>query len=252
MSGIPRFDARRGVIRRLRALCLGLLCLTGCQTAPEPPTTPLPASRTVPAATAAENTVRYQILADRSDIRFLVFRAGPMARLGHNHVVQAKNIRGEIRLAPDIGQSSFFIELPVKDFQVDAEGARLDEGAAFQPQPDDEAIAGTVRNMLGEKVLDADKYPTIEIRSLALNGPAWGMDVTLSISLHGVTREMVVPTAIESSGEQLVVTAFFAIKQSDFGIAPMSVFSGALRVDDTVKVRLRIVASKGGALPKLR
>jgi len=236
-------------MRHLRALCLGLLCLAGCQTSPELPSAALPASAVVEPATAAENAVRYQILADRSDIRFLVFRAGPMARLGHNHVVQAKNIRGEIRLAPDIRQSSFFIALPVKDFQVDADEARLDEGAAFMPQPDQEAIAGTLRNMLGERVLDADKYPTIEISSLALNGPAWGMDATLSISLHGVTREMVVPIAVEQSGDRLVVTAFFAIKQSDFGIAPMSILGGALQVDNTVRVRLRIVASKGGARP---
>lgn len=236
----------------LRVLCLGLLCLTGCQTSPELPSAALPASRAAAPASAAENAVRYQIVADRSDIRFLVFRAGPMARLGHNHVVQAKNIRGEIRLAPDIRQSSFFIELPVKDFQVDADGARLDEGAAFMPQPDEEAIAGTVRNMLGEKVLDADKYPTIEIRSVALNGPAWGMDATLSITLHGVTREMVVPIAVDQSGERLVVTAFFAIKQSDFGIAPMSILGGALQVDDTVRVRLRIAAGKGGSPPQPR
>lgn len=249
MSGIPRFDARRGVICRLRALCLGLLCLAGCQTAPELPSTPLPAGRAVSPATAAENAVRYQILADLSDIRFLVFRAGPMARLGHNHVVQAKNIRGEILLTPDIRQSSFFIEMPVKDFQVDADGARLDEGAAFMPQPDEEAIAGTVRNMLGEKALDAARYPTIEIRSVALNGPAWGMDATVSISLHGVTREMVVPAAVEKSGDQIVVTAFFAIKQSDFGIAPMSILGGALQVDNTVRVRMRIVAGKGGSRP---
>lgn len=250
--GIPRFDVTSGVIRRLRALCLGLLCLAGCQTAPEAPSAALPAGRAVPSATTAENAVRYQILADLSDIRFLVFRAGPMARLGHNHVVQAKNIRGEIQLAPDIRQSRFFIEMPVKDFQVDAAGARLDEGAAFMPQPDEEAIAGTVRNMLGEKVLDAVSYPTIEIRSVALNGPTWGMDATVSITVHGVTREMVVPTAVEQSGDRLIVTAFFAINQSDFGITPMSILGGALQVDNTVRVRIRIVAGKDDARPQPR
>jgi polyisoprenoid-binding protein YceI len=224
---------------------LFLLLLAGCQTAPEySPATP-PASGSLPPAAAAEQAVRYVIVPELSDIRFLVFRAGALARLGHNHVVEAKNIRGEIRLARDIRQSSFFIEMPVKDFQVDAEAARLDEGDEFLPLPDGEAVAGTARNMLGEKVLDAARYPTIAIRSVALHGPDWGMDITLRIGMHGVDRDLVVPTAVERSADRIVATAFFSIRQGDFAIAPMSVLGGALQVDETVKVRMRIVAVKG-------
>ena len=108
----------------------------------------------------------------------------------------------------------------------------------------DEAIAGTARNMLGEKVLDAARFPTIEIGSVALNGPARGMDVTARIRLHGVEREIVVPTAVENSGNTLVMTAFCSINQTDFGITPMSVLGGGLQVADTVKVQMRLVAGK--------
>ncbi|MBK7423395.1 MAG: YceI family protein [Propionivibrio sp.] len=229
---------------------MGLWCLAGCQTSPEYPSTPLQTSWAPLREARPENAVRYEILPDLSDIRFLVYRAGPLARFGHNHVVQAKNIRGEIYLAPDIHQSSFFIEIPVKDFQVDAENARLDEGEVFFPLPDEDAIAGTTRNMLGEKVLDAARYPKIEIKSLALTGPAWGMDITMRIKMHGVEREIVVPSAVESSNGKLVVTAFFSINQTDFGITPMSVLGGGLQVQDAIKVRMRIVAGKGDSRPQ--
>lgn len=247
LRGILRSDPRPESSWHWRSACLGLglLCLTGCQTLPAPPPAALPASRVHTSETAPENAVRYEILADRSDVRFLVFREGPMAKLGHNHVIQAKTIRGEILMAPDIHQSRFVIEIPVKDFQVDAEEPRRDEGGDFLPQPDDEAIAGTTRNMLGEKVLDAANYPTIEIRSVALNGPDWGLDVTMRIRLHGVEREIVVPASVAHGDNTLVVTAVFSIKQSDFAIVPMRVFGGALQVGDTVKVRMRIVAGKG-------
>ena len=139
--------------------------------------------------------------------------------------------------------------MPVKDFQVDADVTRLDEGEEFSPQPNDEAIAGTVKNMLGEKVLDVAKYPTIEIKSVALNGPAWGMDITVRIRIHGVEREIVVPTAVENSSDRLVVTAFFSINQTDFGITPMKVLGGGLQVDNTVRVRMRIVAGKSDSRP---
>ncbi len=252
MLDIPRVDTRPGILRRVASLCLGLglLWLAGCQTSPEYPSGTPRASRVLPLEAPAGTRVRYEILPELSDIRFLVFRAGPLAKLGHNHVVQAKNIRGEILLAADIRQSSFSIEMPVKDFLVDADGARLDEGEAFLPQPDGEAIAGTARNMLGEKTLDAGKYPTIEIQSVGLNGPAWGMDIMVRIRMHGVEREVVVPTAFERSSDKLVVTAFFSINQTDFGIAPMSVLGGAIQVDNTVKVRMRIVASQSDSHPQ--
>jgi hypothetical protein len=95
------------------------------------------------------------------------------------------------RLAPELRRSSFSIELPVKDFLVDDAKARLDEGEEFSPQPDGEAIAGTATNMLGEKVLDAKKFPVIAIESVGFNGPDWAMDIALRIRMHGVEREIV-------------------------------------------------------------
>jgi polyisoprenoid-binding protein YceI len=249
MVNFPRYDKQPGSWHQLAAVSLsvGLLCIAGCQTAPKTPSGALPPGPAIPAEAAPATAVRYEILADLSDIRFLVYRTGPLARLGHNHVIQAKNIRGEIRLAEDIRKSSFVIAIPVNDFLVDAAEARADEGEAFSPQPDGEAIAGTGKNMLGEKVLDAARYPAIEIKSIALIGPAWGMDVIVRVTMHGAEREMTIPTALEISNEKLVATAFFAIDQTDFGIAPMSVLGGGLQVDNTVKIRMRIVARKAEA-----
>ncbi|WP_083917763.1 YceI family protein [Uliginosibacterium gangwonense] len=246
MFGNSRCEAKPRALKPwlFVGLSLGLLCQTGCQTLPEPVAIEHQAARTSRDEKALENADRYTILPELSDVRFLVFRGGPLAKLGHNHVVQAKSLRGEILLTPDVHQSRFTIEIPVKDFQVDTADARLDEGGEFLPQPDEEAIAGTTRNMLGEKVLDAAHYPIIEIRSGALTGPGWGMDVVVKIKMHGVECEIVVPTAVEYDHDKLIVTASFSIKQSDFGITPMSVLGGALQVEDTVKIRMRIVASK--------
>lgn len=134
--------------------------------------------------------------------------------------------------------------MPVADFKVDTEASRAEEGEEFSVLPDDEAIAGSTKSMLGEKVLDAAHFPKIEIGSLALSGPAWGPDITVRIKLHGVEREITVATAIDNSGEQLVATAFFSVNQSDFGITPLSILGGAIQVADTVRVRLRLVAMK--------
>lgn len=223
-------------------LCAGLLFLVACQSPPEPRATPVATLPALPAAPAA--ATRYAVRSDLSDVRFLVYRAGPLAALGHHHAIQAGTITGEIRLADDFHRSSFSLALPVADFQVDPRAARQAEGAEFAVLPDAEAIAGTARNMRGAKVLDADNYPRITIRSVSVAGPEWAPDLTVRIALRGVERDLSVPVAIDRSGEQLAVTAVFEIRQTDFGIAPLSVLGGGLQVADGVKVRMRIVAVK--------
>lgn len=246
MADQPRIDQVPSMLRRRLAIFFGLalLGLLGCQTQPEPRGNDLRSGGGVLPGEFVADAVRYEVLPDLTDIRFLVFRAGALARLGHNHVVQARQVRGEILVAPEMRRSRFFIEIPVKDFRVDDESARMDEGGEFTPQPDEEAVAATTGNMLGKQVLDAASYPTIEINSVALTGPEWGPDVTVRIGMRGVEREIVVPTAVELQRGTLIVTATFSVRQSDFGIAPMRVLGGALQVDDMVKVRMRIVAGK--------
>ncbi|MCK7501930.1 MAG: YceI family protein [Comamonadaceae bacterium] len=68
--------------------------------------------------------------------------------------------------------------------------------------------------------------------------------MTLRIKLRGVERDITVPVAIDHRDGQLAVTAVFEIKQTDFGITPLSVLGGALQVADTVRVRMRVVAQR--------
>jgi polyisoprenoid-binding protein YceI len=192
---------------------------------------------------------RYTIRADASDVRFLVYRAGRLAALGHNHVVQAGRIEGTISVAPEVGRSSFAILMPVADFVVDAPVARAEEGAEFATQPGEDAVAGTRRNMLGAKVLDAEHFPRVEIRSVSAVGPPWAPDVTVRIRLRGVERELTVPVAVAMGQDRLVATAVFEIRQSDFGIEPLSVLGGALQVADVVRVRMRLAAERASIGP---
>lgn len=247
MSAAQDFESRSAAWRPLRsaAFFAALLLAGACQTPSAPPAAAIPTDSTVPTTSPDAQATRYSIRSDLSDVRFLVYRAGRLATLGHNHVVQPGTIAGEIHLATDFHRSSFSLVIPVAGLHVDDPGSRSVEGQDFATPPDAEAIARTTRNMLGDKVLDAARFPQIDIRSLGLVGPAWAPDVSLRIRLRGVERDMTVPVAIDLQGDRLVVTAVFEIRQTDFGITPLSVLGGALQVADTVRVRMRIVAQKG-------
>jgi hypothetical protein len=115
--------------------CAGLVLLGACHALSESPAPAVPTAPIPPIAPPAAQAPHYAIRSDISDVRFLVYRAGRLAALGHNQVVQAKTITGEIYLATDFQRSSFWLVIPVTDFQVDAPEARFVEGEQFVKLP---------------------------------------------------------------------------------------------------------------------
>ncbi|MGH8280861.1 MAG: YceI family protein [Gammaproteobacteria bacterium] len=213
--------------------------LAACQTAPviKPP----PALAPLPLL-VTQNATHYSIQSALSDVRFLVYRAGPLAGFGHNHVIQATHIQGDVYLGANLQHSGFTLRLPVKDFEVDMPLARAVEGPDFAAQPSVPAVQGTYANMLGAGELDAARFPDIRIRSVGFTGPEWEPDATVRIELHGVARDITVPIALEHCGKLLITTGAFEIRQTDFGIRPFSILGGGLQVADGIKVRFHLVA----------
>lgn len=222
------------------ALALLLLTVAGCTSVTTRPQASLP--RLPPLVTAG--AVHYAIRSEGSNVRFLVYRAGPLAAFGHNHVIHAATLHGDVYLNNQFSLSGFSITLPVKDFRVDEPAQRAAEGADFAAQPSAAAISGTSSNMFGPALLDAAHFPEIVVRSVRITGSQSAPMVTLRITLHGAQRELDVPVTLATSGSQLTASGNFDIKQTDFGIAPFSILGGGLQVADTVKVRFRIVAER--------
>lgn len=178
-----------------------------------------------------------------SEIRFLLYRDGPLARFGHNHVIVGR-VRGEIRAGDTAAASGFRLEIPVGFFAVDPPPARAEEGEEFAAEVSQPARRDTRENMLGGDVLDADRHPLIRIESIALVGPDWGPTVTARVTLRGVARDLRFAAAVLRQNDVLTVVASFRIKQSEFGIEPFTALNGGLRVRDPLDVRVRIVARR--------
>jgi len=186
---------------------------------------------------------RYTIDPQASEIRLLVYREGPLARFGHNHVIVGR-VQGEIRAGDAAAASGFRLEIPVDSFAVDPPAARAEEGEEFAAQISEPARRGTRENMLGRDMLDAAKHPLIRIESIALFGPDWGPTVTARVTLRGVTRDLRFAAAVLRQDDMLAVVASFSINQSEFGIEPFTALNGGLRVRDPLDIRVRLVARR--------
>ena len=223
---------------RLLPAFFACLLLAACtRTAPLNPPPAMPAGVRTEAPTSSARLL--QIDTQATLLTITVRRGGALARLGHDHVVASRTVSGWV--APDLAQADFGFRLDA--MTVDESGLRASAG--LETTPSSEAIAGTRHNML-VRVLDAERYPLVRVQARLQPG---GQAVDAAITLHGVTREVVVPVKLEQAldGRGLRASGAFVLRQSDFGIVPFAILGGAMAVQDPMELAFAIQASAPGS-----
>jgi hypothetical protein len=258
--------------KRLNAAAIALF-LAACGAPPartpatHPTQTPAPASPRAPSASspAAPRGTVYRIDSAHSELRLLVYRAGVMAALGHDHVIVNRALEGWVHPAGSLADAAFFLSIPTTGFVVDEAEARAQEGADFSEEIGDDAKAGTLHNMLSPAVLDAQSHASITVQSISIaqtpgdaqnpSGgannaaggaqiPAAGAQATVRISVAGHESSLVVPFRVDASADRLHAQAAFTVRQTALGLTPYTALLGALRVEDEVRVTLDLTAGR--------
>ena len=188
-------------------------------------------SRWIPAAalvlllagsTAAAPATRKMDVA-RSTLTVRVFKAGLLSAFGHNHEIRAPIARGSFDETAN---------LPSVELQVDARQLQ-----ALDPDLSAKDRAEVQQTMLGPTVLDSGRFPEIRFRSLTVEKAGTGKwRVHGDLTLHGQTR----PVLAEVSGEPGHYRGSAKVRQTDFGIKPVSVGGGTIKVKDEVRVEFEI------------
>jgi hypothetical protein len=194
----------------------------------------------------------YRIDESRSELRILVYRAGPLAHLGHNHVIVNRSIRGVVDLAETAEETEFSMEVPSAAFVVDDAQARSEEGPDFAAAVPDDAKSGTLHNMLSTSLLDADEFPMITVKSIAVAGApgtprsdvqdAGTLTVTVAITVAGHESRVDVPFTLRRDPDHLSAVGSLELRQTALGLTPYSLMLGALQVQDAMTVKFNIVA----------
>jgi hypothetical protein len=225
----------------LLAMAPGLLlvaCAHRAVTAPPPAAVPSATSRPLPGA------VRYRILADRSLLTLRVYRGGPLASMGHNHVIAVHDLQGEIGLAARLEDSTLAMRFAVHRLTVDEPGLRALAGAEFAAEVPDAARDGTRRNLLGAALLDAVAFPWVEIVAQRIVPQPDGARLTLQLRVRDRPCVVEVPVVIERPPGLLVASGELRLRQSELGLVPFSVMMGALQVQDEMRLQFRVVAAE--------
>jgi hypothetical protein len=232
------------VFKRVAVAAL-VLMLAGCAAyesrhvgQPPPGKSPWPAALQIPGKT-------YRIDDARSELRILVYRAGPLARLGHNHVVVNRSLQGMAKLAG--GKSGFWMNVPAKGFVVDDAQTRREEGADFTAGVPDDAKSGTLEHMLSAAVLDAGEFPEISLTGIAGAPGAHPLVVSVTVRVAGHESTLEVPFALDIEAGSLTASGSMELRQSALGLTPYRLMLGALQVQDAMTVKFKMVAVDSGA-----
>lgn len=226
-------------IRPVAVVLLAAL-LASCASRPIPEKLP-PAPAPRPSEAPLEGR-EFRVDPAASLLTIRVYRGGPLARAGHNHLIASHSLRGVARLPEDPTRTSFDIHMPVSELVVDEDSLRTQAGSEFPPGVPEDAKEGTRRNMLGPSLLEAERYPDIILQSEAIQRGAQGLEAQVRVVVRDRAASVIVPVKYEIRGDELRVRGELPLRQTDLGLTPFSLFGGALRVLDEIQVRFDIVA----------
>src|SRR5215471_16655847 len=139
----------------------------------------------------------------QSTLAVLVYRDGVAARLGHDHVIVARQFSGTVTHDPaNPGASSIDIEVTAGALAADDPGTRRRFGLPGELSMSD--VADIEKAMKSEGQLDAARFPWIQFKSttISLRGEGEYL-VTGRLTIRGVTNEYAFPARVTVEGEIL-------------------------------------------------
>lgn len=222
---------------------LAALVLASCAAPVRQEAPPAPVELPLDAYREALGTAAvFEVEPERSRIDIVVRRGGPLQRMGHDHVITARAVRGYAMLAePGKGDSRADLLIDLQPLAVDEADARAVYGLETEPSESD--IAGTARN-LQEKVLESARWPQARVAIVRLEQNANLARCEVTIQIRGKSHTLPVDVLLYSDDAGLRARGVFDLLQSDLGIKPFSLLGGALSVRDRLEISFRVEASR--------
>jgi polyisoprenoid-binding protein YceI len=170
--------------------------------------------------------------AAESRVEIQVGKAGLLGFAGHAHDVVAQAVSGHVVFDPtDWRRSSVSLAFEASALRVTGKG---------EPPGD---VPEVQRVMLSSEVLDVTRFPAIAFQSRRLTVTAQTAASAMvlvegDMTLHGTTRPMAVQAAVAlDSRGRVTARGSFSLKQSDYGIVPVTAGGGTVRVRDELDIR---------------
>jgi polyisoprenoid-binding protein YceI len=158
-----------------------------------------------------------------SSLKVRVFKSGLFSALAHDHEIEAPIAAGTVRMGDN---PSVTLEVHARELRV------LDPDASANTRAD------VQKTMEGSDVLDVNRFPEISFQSTEIQKKEeqhW--TVRGNLTLHGRTFAVDVDVVLRDGHFQ----GSAQLKQHDFGMTPISIGGGTVKVKDEVRIEFTIV-----------
>ncbi len=186
----------------------------------------------------------FRVDSELSWLRVLAYPDGPLRRFGHAHVISHHGISGTVDVAPNPLESSIMLELAVTDLVVDDPDLRALEGEDFKKEVPQKDKDGTRRNMLGDRQLHAEHFPTIQIQSTAIEGSLPDVSIVATVNVKGTEQSVTFPASIELTDDSFIARGQLDITHGELGLSPFTAAGGALSVRDLLVFKYEISGAR--------
>ena len=155
---------------------------------------------------------------------------------GHDHTIAIRDFYGA-------AQFTYGTVTPAAlQFTVKADSLAVTDKVS---ESDRNKIQTTMRN----EVLDVNSYPEIVFKSTSVTATRleegkYQARITGELTLHGTTRPLVISAFVTFYAASLQAEGQFALRQTEYGIKPVSVAGGTIKVKDELKFSFNIVADR--------
>lgn len=172
---------------------------------------------------AATFTFAGEIDTEKSALTVRVYKSGLFSAFAHDHEIHAPIQAG------NLDEEKRSIDFKVKSGDLKVLDPGTSDGEKSQVQ----------HNMQSSKVLDVEHYPEISFRSTSIEPSGQNKwTVQGDLTLHGQTH----PVKVEVEGSSGHYRGSARLKQTDFGITPITIGGGAIKVKDEVRIEFEIAA----------
>lgn len=188
-------------------------------------------------ATAPPSEGRYRINAGQSRFTVRAFVGGLLSAVaGHDHTIAIRDFSGTAAFT--YGS----VTPAALQFTVKADSLAVTDKVS---ESDRNKIQTTMRN----EVLDVNNYPEITFRSTGITAARleegkYRTKITGDLTLHGTTRAITMDATVTFYEASLQAEGQFALRQTEYGIKPVTVAGGTIKVKDELKFSFNIVANR--------
>ena len=187
--------------------------------------------------TAPPSEGRYKINAAQSRFTVRALVGGLLSGVaGHDHTIAIRDFSGTAAFTYGA------VTPAALQFTVKADSLAVTDKVS---ESDRNKIQSTMRN----EVLDVNSYPEITFKSTGITAARveegkYQTKITGDLTLHGTTRAITIPAFVTFYATSLQAEGQFALRQTEYGIKPVSVAGGTIKVKDELKFSFNIVANR--------